>query len=62
MNKRPQTPGLPRCPRHNPPKVMAETEIKGVFACECGNQLDRRPRPMFRETRLSRARRTRRGV
>ena len=52
---------LPQCLRHDPPKVMTETETKGVFACECGNQEDRRPRLMFRETQLSRARRIPRG-
>jgi hypothetical protein len=35
--------GFPLCRKHNPPKIMVETEVDGVFACECGNTKDRRP-------------------
>jgi hypothetical protein len=53
---------VPLCPRHNPPKLMTATEIRDVFACECGNQEDRRPQPILKGAQVSKTRTTKRDV
>lgn len=66
MAKTPNNFTAPICPRHDPPMVMIETETEGLFVCaRCGNDKDCRPHhpvTLLKETRLSQARRVRRGV